>query len=95
MVATDNKMHFHQYRKGKFHTSFIKKNLFLYPKTSENGCFGIKINTLSCSCFKFDIFLAEILEHTGTDDSGLPYVMHLLTLEEIEGLPPGGGLSAK
>ena len=28
-------------------------------------------------------------------DIDLPYVMHMLSSEEIEGLPPGGGLSAK
>ncbi len=32
--ASDNKMHFHQYKKEEFHTfAFIKKNPFLYPKT--------------------------------------------------------------
>ena len=28
-------------------------------------------------------------------DIDLPYVMHKLSSEDIEGLPPGGGLSAK
>jgi protein phosphatase 1B len=39
--------------------------------------------------------IKEILDQTGTEDCGLPYVMHMLALEDIDGLPPGGGLSAK
>jgi len=41
---------------------------------------------------------AKIQEIVGTvevSDIDLPYVMHMLSSEEIEGLPPGGGLSAK
>ena len=37
----------------------------------------------------------EIVGTVEVSDIDLPYVMHMLSSEEIEGLPPGGGLSAK
>jgi len=40
--------------------------------------------------------IKEILEQSDPPDAAvLPYIMHLLAIEDIEGLPPGGGLSAK
>ncbi len=38
----------------------------------------------------------EVLEAADPPDAAvLPYIMHLLALEDIPGLPPGGGLSSK
>ena len=43
-----------------------------------------------------DMFVvSEILDQADPGDAILPYVMHLLANEDIEGLPPGGGLSSK
>jgi len=39
--------------------------------------------------------IQEIVNTVEVSDIDLPYVMHMLSSEEIEGLPPGGGLSAK
>jgi len=39
--------------------------------------------------------IQEIVNKVEVSDIDLPYVMHMLTSDEIEGLPPGGGLSAK
>ena len=38
----------------------------------------------------------EILAQSEPPDAAVtPYVMHMLAVEDIDGLPPGGGLSAK
>ncbi|XP_064599848.1 protein phosphatase 1B-like isoform X2 [Liolophura sinensis] len=39
--------------------------------------------------------IKEIFENADQVDFDLPYIVHMLTEEDIEGLPPGGGLSAK
>lgn len=39
--------------------------------------------------------IREILQSNPPDATMLQYVMHLLTVEDLEGLPPGGGLCAK
>lgn len=39
--------------------------------------------------------IQEIVNTVEVSDIDLPYVMHMLSSEEIEGLPPGGGLSSK
>jgi len=39
--------------------------------------------------------IQEIVNSVEVSDIDLPYVMHMLSSEDIEGLPPGGGLSAK
>lgn len=40
--------------------------------------------------------IKEVLEAADPPDAAvLPYIMHLLAIEDIDGLPPGGGLSAK
>lgn len=39
--------------------------------------------------------IQELVNTVEVSDIDLPYVMHMLSSEEIEGLPPGGGLSAK
>lgn len=39
--------------------------------------------------------IKEILDEADPGDAVLPYLMHLLSKEDVEGLPPGGGLSAK
>lgn len=38
---------------------------------------------------------SEILQSNAPDASMLQYVMHLLAAEDLEGLPPGGGIYAK
>ena len=37
----------------------------------------------------------DIFESAEASDIVLPYIMHRLSEEEIDGLPPGGGLFAK
>lgn len=37
----------------------------------------------------------EIIKSGPPEAALLQYVMHLLAVEDIEGLPPGGGISAK
>lgn len=37
----------------------------------------------------------EIIQSSAPDATMLQYVMHLLAVEDIEGLPPGGGIYAK
>ena len=39
-------------------------------------------------------FSSEILADVDVRDVDLPYVMHTIS-EDIDGLPPGGGLSSK
>lgn len=43
------------------------------------------------------LFIAEIAENADqtSDVMHLHYIMHMLSVDEIEGLPPGGGLYAK
>ena len=46
-------------------------------------------------CVPHRVF-SEILGQSEPPDAPLlSYIMHLLAVEEIDGLPPGGGLSAK
>ncbi|CAH1791067.1 unnamed protein product [Owenia fusiformis] len=39
--------------------------------------------------------IQDIINSSEPHDADLPYIMHVLDNEEIEGLPPGGGLCAK
>ena len=39
--------------------------------------------------------LADVIEGIPHDTGLLQYVMHMLAAEDIEGLPPGGGINAK
>jgi len=41
-----------------------------------------------CAC-------ADIVQSGPPEAAMLQYVMHLLAVEDIEGLPPGGGINAK
>jgi hypothetical protein len=43
------------------------------------------------------LFLSVALseESEPTDVMHLQYIMHMLSMDDIEGLPPGGGLCAK
>jgi len=41
-----------------------------------------------CSC-------VDIVQSGPPEAAMLQYVMHLLAVEDIEGLPPGGGINAK
>jgi len=38
---------------------------------------------------------ADIVQSGPPEAAMLQYVMHLLAVEDIEGLPPGGGINAK
>lgn len=42
-----------------------------------------------------DIFVLEILESVPPEANMVQYVIYVLASEEIEGLPPGGGIHAK
>lgn len=41
------------------------------------------------------LIFSEIIQSGPPEAAMLQYVMHLLAVEDIEGLPPGGGISAK
>jgi len=42
------------------------------------------------------MYLCADIVQTGPPEAAmLQYVMHLLAVEDIEGLPPGGGINAK
>lgn len=43
----------------------------------------------------FFYLLTDIIEGISHDTGLLQYVMHMLATEDIEGLPPGGGINAK
>lgn len=45
--------------------------------------------------FNTVVFFPEIIQSGPPEAAMLQYVMHLLAVEDIEGLPPGGGISAK
>ena len=44
---------------------------------------------------KHRLWIAEILQTVPQEAAVMQYVMHLLAAEDIEGLPPGGGINAK
>ena len=39
--------------------------------------------------------LSELVDCNSTEATTPQYIMHLLAVEDIEGLPPGGGIHAK
>jgi len=41
------------------------------------------------------VLLTDIIEGIPHDTGLLQYVMHMLATEDIDGLPPGGGINAK
>ena len=44
----------------------------------------------------YGMYLCADIVQTGPPEAAmLQYVMHLLAVEDIEGLPPGGGINAK
>jgi len=49
------------------------------------------LKSWSCVC-AFDTDIIEGIPH---DTGLLQYIMHMLATEDIEGLPPGGGINAK
>jgi len=47
-------------------------------------------SVVCCICL-----LADIIEGIPHDTGLLQYVMHMLATEDMDGLPPGGGINAK
>lgn len=44
---------------------------------------------------KFFYLFTEIIQSGPPEAAMLQYVMHMLAVEDIDGLPPGGGINAK
>lgn len=44
---------------------------------------------------QFNSVYTEIIQNGPPEASMLQYVMHMLAVEDIDGLPPGGGINAK
>jgi len=48
-----------------------------------------------CSIIWMICLSTDVIEGIPHDTGLLQYVMHMLATEDIEGLPPGGGINAK
>lgn len=59
------------------------------PLRGSGRCLkGFFCDVCMCVC-------ADIVQTGPPETAMLQYVMHLLAVEDIEGLPPGGGINAK